>query len=234
MLGLCAAAALSRWKLPANGASGHVVDDASGRCLSVLDCALPSAQPQLNAAQMGVAVLDECGAGPCAGKNQQWTVATSSKPGELHLVRSPPSIVAVTPQCSSATSSLTALRKQVSALQPWKLMGTFSPQQVNGEHVVVQSMCVPRLTRCSPPGTGRSGSQASRWLFTCRLDHRSAVTRLTHAALCNCGDPGVPMSTTYANTRNLSLCALRAVFVCRPRDARTRLLSLHRRSTFRR
>jgi hypothetical protein len=29
---------------------------------------------------------------------------------------------------------------QVSALQPWKLMGTFNPQQVNGEHVVVQVM----------------------------------------------------------------------------------------------
>ena len=79
-------AATSKWRLPAAGASGPVVDAASGRCISVLDCALPSAQPQLKSAGMGVAVLDECGAGPCAGKNQQWTVAASSKPGNLHLV----------------------------------------------------------------------------------------------------------------------------------------------------
>ena len=100
------------WRVPAPGETGHIVDDATGRCVSVLDCALPNAQPQLRGAQMGLAVLDVCGSGSCGGKNQQWTNAAS--PGK-----------------SNQINLISTMKLGADPTQPWKLMGTFNPGLVD-------------------------------------------------------------------------------------------------------
>ena len=101
------------WQMPSPGETGLIVDDATGRCVSVLDCALPNVQPQLQVAQMGVAVLDVCGSGSsCGGNNQQWTnTASPGRPGQFNLV--------------------SAMKPGADPTQPWKLMGTFDPKSVD-------------------------------------------------------------------------------------------------------
>ena len=113
------------WKVPEPGETGEIVDEETGRCVSILDCLLPGKQPALAAQKMGVGVLDECGAGPCAGKNQQWTTTAGTAPGVFELV-----------------STLTAEVDQRRRLQAesWKLMGTFNPELVDNENVVVQKI----------------------------------------------------------------------------------------------
>jgi hypothetical protein len=101
------------FKAPAVGGSGQVTDKETGRCLSVLDCKLPSEIASLAAAKMGVAVLDVCGGGMCAGLNQKW----------------------------SRTAATAPAFEFISALQPsWKLMGTYRPAEVNNEDIVVQNV----------------------------------------------------------------------------------------------
>lgn len=118
-----------QFKIPAVGETGEIVDRETGRCLAVLGCLLPNTQPQLNAAGMGVAVLDECGAGPCDGKNQQWSHVASTG-GNFELV----STLVPTP-ATTERGQLDSVR-----IEAWKLMGTFNPEIVDNQNVVVQNI----------------------------------------------------------------------------------------------
>jgi hypothetical protein len=121
--------AAQRFKIPAAGETGLVVDSDTGRCLAVLDCLLPNKQPQLQAAGMGVVVLDECGAGSCDGANQQWTHVTSTA-GHFELVST-----------LNPTFAMGEGRQLAGVLvESWKLMGTFNPENVDNENVVVQKI----------------------------------------------------------------------------------------------
>ena len=112
---------LSQFEIPAQGETGRITDP-SGRCLSVLDCALPAHQPALTAAGMGVAVLDECGAGPCGGANQQWT-HTPKEAGVFEL------LTTLTPAASLSLRD----GERGPEVEGWRLMGTFNPEIVNDE-----------------------------------------------------------------------------------------------------
>ena len=114
---------LPQFEIPAQGETGHITDP-SGRCLSVLDCALPAHQPALTAAGMGVAVLDECGAGPCGGANQQWT-HTPKEAGVFEL------LTTLTPAAAAAATLQNGERAP--EVEGWRLMGTFDPGIVNDE-----------------------------------------------------------------------------------------------------
>jgi len=83
---------------------------------------------------MGVAVLDECGAGPCAGANQKWTTTAGTAPGVFELVST---LTAAPAEDGQAREQLGGRRLQA---ESWKLMGTFNPEIVNGENVVVQKI----------------------------------------------------------------------------------------------
>ena len=61
-----------KWQKPPTEV-GQIRDQSTDRCLSVLDCTntQPASDPLPNK-NIGRVVLDECGAGPCDGKNAQW------------------------------------------------------------------------------------------------------------------------------------------------------------------
>jgi hypothetical protein len=136
--------AVQRFKIPAAGETGRIVDGETGRCVAVLDCLLPNKQPQLQAAGMGVAVLDECGAGACDGANQQWTHVASTA-GNFELV---------------STLSSTSDGGQLGSVlvESWKLMGTFNPENVDNENVVVQKINPVSNTAFSQTDPGETWS----------------------------------------------------------------------------
>ena len=107
--------AAQRFRVPASGTTGQIRDKSTGRCVSVLECALPSKQPQLADAEMGVAMLDRCG-GSCAASSQRWE---QNPVGNEHI-------------------ELISKLRPGSSDQQWRIAGTFNPESVNGESIVVQ------------------------------------------------------------------------------------------------
>lgn len=65
-----------------SGGTGLIVAS-DGRCLSVKDCVVPAAG---STGDWNAVVLEECGAGTCEGKHQQWTsIAVAGKDGSFYL-----------------------------------------------------------------------------------------------------------------------------------------------------
>jgi hypothetical protein len=94
----------------AGGAPGTITDKGTGRCLAVLNCKLPSDVPTLKSNNMGAAVLDECGGGSCPA-DQEWTI-----------------------------KSCTAPSFEITTSASWALLGTYRPDEVGNEGVVLQSL----------------------------------------------------------------------------------------------
>ena len=75
---------------PAIGSTGQVIDRATGRCLTVLDCKVPGTSSALSGNSM--AELEVCGKSSCGGKDQEWAVFNEapapSPPEDKQLGRS--------------------------------------------------------------------------------------------------------------------------------------------------
>jgi hypothetical protein len=115
---------------------GRIADKSTGRCITVLDCALPSPVPAMSANQMGVAVLDACGGPTCGSASQRWSIEPSGTPGASELV---------SPLHKAADTS-------------WRVQGTFSPPDVDNHYVVVAQISAGTHYKNTEFTPGASGS----------------------------------------------------------------------------